>query len=136
LLVPMSKPFHTGSGGYSGYGDLPLACLGIAALGFAMAYGRRVLLVRVAHRAAAGTIMLFRVLAASALVVWVVAPIGQRLFSTRTSIMAASLLLLAHGGVLMINEPTMSARTRMIRVGAVFGLITAMIGLAMQALPS
>ena len=114
-----------------GLGDAPIqhvmGYLDLGAIGFAVAYGRQSLLVRVATRSSAGSVMLVRVLVGCSFVVWVGAPAVGHVLSGRTAQAASALFLLALGGTLIVHEPTSSLRTRAIRVSAVFCAIAIMI---------
>lgn len=101
--------------------------LDLGAIGFAAAYGRQSLLVRVATRSSAGSVMLVRVLVGCAFVVWVGAPAVGHVLSGRTAQAASALFLVALGGTLIVHEPTSSLRTRAIRVSAVFCALAIMI---------
>ena len=108
-------------------GVIILAGAGVAALGFAAAYGRRTLLHRVARRSAAGAAMLARVLVCSAVVVWVGAPVTIHCLGERAALATLAIFMVALGGTLVIHEPTCSTRTRRVRLWAVFGAIALMI---------
>ena len=108
-------------------GGLVLAGAGVAALGFAAAYGRQTLLHRVARRSAAGAAMLARVLVCSAVVVWVGSPVTIHYLGRRAALAALALFMVALGGTLIIHEPSCSVRTRRMRLCAVFGAIALMI---------
>ena len=66
----------------------------------------------------------------TALVVWIGAPIAQRLIGRLATVVMAALFLLALGGALIIHEPSYSRRTRRVRLGVVFGSIGIMIMVA------
>lgn len=102
------------------------ACASLAAIGFAMAYGRQVLLHRVANRSFAGAAILTRMLVVAAMTVWVVAPLTERLVGRPAGLVMLGLLLLALGGTLIIHEPSYSPRTRGVRLCLVFGSIGTM----------
>ena len=108
-----------------------IGCLGVGAVGFAAAYGRQSLLMRVSPRSSAGSVMLVRVLVGCAFVVWLCAPAVGPLFSRYPAQAGSALFLLALGGTLIVHEPVSSLRTRVIRVGAVFCAIALMIGLTL-----
>lgn len=102
------------------------ACVSLAAIGFATAYGRQVLLHRVASRSFAGAAILTRMLVVAAMTVWVVAPLTERLVGRPAALVMLGLLLLALGGTLIIHEPSYSPRTRGVRLCLVFASIGTM----------
>lgn len=110
-----------------------LACASVAAIGFATAYGRQVLLHRVASRSVAGAKVLTRILVSGALIVWIGVPVAIRFLGLPGAVMMAALSLLVLGGVLIVHEPDYSRRTRRVRLGVVFGLIGAIIVVAARA---
>jgi hypothetical protein len=101
-----------------------VACLGLAGLGYAAAYGGQTLLHRVASRARAGAAMLTGVLVSGGIAVWIGVPFVVDLFGSPTSLAVLVILMLGLGGVLIIHEPTCSKRTRRARLGAVVALVT------------
>ncbi len=101
--------------------------LSVAAGGCAVAYGHQALLHRVGNRSAVGATTLARMLVAAGLIAWLGAPALHALIQTSAVVAIVSLSFLAVGGMLIIHEPTYSARTRRVRLCAVFGLIAAMI---------
>lgn len=104
-----------------------VACTTLAAIGFAMAYGRQTLLHRVASRSATGATVLARTLVCAGVCVAVVAPLAEHLLGKVASLVMLALSLVALGGILIIHDPLSSTRTRRLRLVAVFGTITAMI---------
>jgi hypothetical protein len=96
------------------------ACGGLAAIGFATAYGRQTLLIRVASRSSAGAVELGRLLVCAGLTVLVAAPLAVRLFGPTAALMMLALSFVALGGTLVIHEPLDSRRTRRVRVCGLF----------------
>ena len=104
------------------------ACLSMAVIGFAIAYGHQALLGRVASRSSVGATTLAHILATSAIILWVGAPLLVMLLGASTTLTALALGLLALGGTLVIHEPDYIRPSRRLRLGAIFlfiGLIIA-----------
>lgn len=134
LSVAISTIGHT-SGILIGPGSAgALVYLSLAAIGFATAYGRQALLHRVASRSSAGATILARMLVGAALMVWVGAPLAERIVGKPATLLILALFLLALGGTLIIHEPSYSPRTRGVRLCAVFGSIATMILLSLSPL--
>ncbi|MBU0719229.1 MAG: hypothetical protein KJ749_13340, partial [Planctomycetes bacterium] len=110
-----------------------LVLFGVASLGFAAAYGRQTLLARVASRSAAGATMLARVLAFSALAVWIGVPLAVERFGPRASLAVPALLIVAVGVVLVAHEPAGTLRTRRARLAAALTVLVLAILLASTA---
>ncbi len=106
-----------------------VGALGIATIGFAMAYGRHVLLGQVANRSFAGAGIMARALVASTLMVWVAVPVAGRTIGWSVAMLAIGLGLLALGGTLVIFEPTYSRRTRRLRLTSMFIAVGLLISL-------
>jgi hypothetical protein len=104
-------------------GVLGLACISLAAIAFAFAYGHQTLLNRVAGRSSVGATIFWRVLVGGGLTVWFVAPISVHLLGEVGTLAMLGLALLAVGGVLIILEPEYSPRTRRARLWAIFSAI-------------
>jgi hypothetical protein len=111
-------------------GTLALFCTSLATVGFAVAYGWRALLNRVASRSYAGAIVLTQVIVYSALSIWLIVPVAQRFLGRPAVMVTLALALVALGGTLIIHDPKYSPRTRRARLLAVFGSIATMIVLA------
>lgn len=114
-------------------GTLALLCTSLVAIGFAVAYGWRALLNRVASRSYAGAIVMTQVIVCSALSIWLIVPVAQRVMGRTAVVVMLALMLLALGGTLIIHEPRFSPRTRRARLLTVFGSIATMIVLAWLA---
>lgn len=97
--------------------------LSLAAIGYAMAYGRRTLLQRVAVRASAGAVILTRSLVCCAITIGFTAPLAARFLGIPATLVLVSISLVALAGTLIIHDPVMSMRTRTFRLGAVFLLM-------------
>jgi len=95
---------------------LVLACAGLTAVGFATAYGRQTLLIRVASRSSAGAIELGRLLACAGFTLLVGAPLAVRFFGPAAALMMLALSFVALGGTLIIHEPLDCPGTRRIRL--------------------
>ncbi len=109
------------------------ACLAVMTIGLATAYGRQTLLDRAASRSYAGATILTRILVCAVFVIWVAAPVAERLTGRPATLLILALSLLALGGTLIIHDPSRSPRTQRARLCAVFGPIAAMITLAWLA---
>ena len=105
------------------------ACLGVTAIGLATAYGRQTLLDRAASRSRAGATILTRMLVCAALVIWVAAPVAERMMGRPATLLALALSLLSLGGTLIICDPSRSPRTQWARLWIVFGSIAALVAL-------
>ena len=105
--------------------------LSALSMGYALAYGHRMVLGRVGSRAAGGGALLFLSLAAAAVVVLLIGRPSAGAKSSYTTLAAMALSLLALGGTAIIHEPAYSPRTRRWRLAAVF----ASIGLMFYFLP-
>jgi hypothetical protein len=112
------------------------AMLSLSAVGAALGYGHRVLLDRVARRAAAGLVVWSRTIAWGALTVGVGLPLLTLYLGPISSFALVALSLLALGAMLIVREPGYSSRMRCLRLGGVFGAVAAMILLAPRAAPS
>ncbi len=121
---------RAGAFGAGPAGSLALVCWGLSAIGFATAYGRQVLLNRVASRSSEGAGILARILVCCALTVWVLFPVVRRVLGMQATEVLLALSLMALGGILIIHEPGFSPRTRRLRLCAVFASIGAMLLLA------
>lgn len=118
----------------------------LTAIGFALAYGRKTLLQRVAARASAGAVILTRICICCAITIGVTSPLVVHYLGTPPTLILVSLTLVALAGTLIIHDPEVSTRTRTVRLGAVFGILGLMIAtaywgkgsllLAGQAMPS
>ncbi len=129
--VPSVNIVHAGSASiaWSIY-TLVNACVSTAAIGWAMAYGWRTLLSRVANRSDAGVTVLTNVLLCAAFAIWVGVPAAGRIISAPAFLSALALTLVCLGGAFVIHEPGGSSRTRRLRLCAVFGSMGAMIATA------
>jgi len=115
LMVALGAPAFPSSRAMSA-AALLLACGGSAAIGFAVAYGRQTLLMRVASRSSAGAVELGRLLVCAAFTWLVGAPLAVRLFGPTAALMMLALSLVALGGTLIIHEPVGPPRTRRVRL--------------------
>ncbi len=111
-----------------------LACAGVAAIGFATAYGRQTLLTRVASRSSVGARILARLLVFGALMVLLGGPLAMGVLGERATLMLLALFLIALGGTLIIHEPGYSPQVRRARLCAVFAAIATMIALTARPL--
>lgn len=103
------------------------ALAGMLSIGFATAYGRQTLLVRVASRSSTGAETMARTLVCAALTAWIAAPLALRVVGPPATLIMLALSMIALGGVLVIHEPTHSTRTRRLRLCAVFACVAALI---------
>lgn len=101
--------------------------VGLAALGYAAAYGRQTLLHRVASQSNTGATILARQLAVCALTVWIFVPLAFQYLGHPATLALLALSLLAGGGALVIHEPSYHPRTRRLRLLAIFVSIGVMI---------
>lgn len=109
-----------------------LACVGLASLGHAAAYGRQTLLRRVASRSYVGAAMLTRVLVYGAIAGWIGVPVAANLFGLPTALALLVVVLIGLGGTLIIHETTCSIRTRRARLAAVFAVVALIAILTLQ----
>ncbi len=97
-----------------------LACAALLGIGFATAYGRQTLLIRVASRSSAGAVELGRLLVSAGLTLLVGAPLAVYIFGSTATLMMLAVSLVALGGTLVIHDPFGSPQTRRIRLVALF----------------
>ena len=107
----------------SGSTDVAVFILAIAALvgiGFATAYGRQTLLIRVASRSSAGAVELGRLLVCAGMTLLVGAPLAVHFFGPTATLIMLAVSLVALGGTLVIHDPVGSPQTRRIRLASLF----------------
>lgn len=104
-----------------------LACVGVAAIGFATSYGRQTLLARVASRSSAGAKILARLLACGAFTILIGAPVAIHVFGRPAALMMLALSMVALGGTLIIHEPGYSPQRRRARLVGVFASVAMLI---------
>ena len=97
-----------------------LACAALVGIGFATAYGRQTLLIRVASRSSAGAVELGRLLVCAGLTLLVGAPLAVHFFGPTATLIMLAVSLVALGGTLVIHDPVGSPKTRRIRLAALF----------------
>lgn len=131
LAVWCSLPalWLTGGSGTVVPASVLLLAGGLSALlmGYALAYGHRMVLSRVGSRAAGGGALLFLSLAAAAVVLLLIGRSSAGAKSGYATLAAMALSLAALGGATIIHEPTCSPRTRRWRLAAVFASIGLMV---------
>jgi hypothetical protein len=101
--------------------------LGLAAIGYAVGYGRGLLWARVADRAAAGAAELTRFFLCIALTVSVTGPLAIHFFGHRATLQMVALSMIALGGTLVIHDPGHVPQVRRRRVAAVFASLGMML---------
>ncbi len=111
----------------NGTATLALACAGLASIGFATAYGRQALLIRVASRSSAGAIELGRLLVCAGLTLLVGAPLAVHFFGLAATLMMLAVSLVALGGTLVIHDPVGPSKSRQFRLGGLFVSMVAML---------
>lgn len=126
VIVAIGAVAHSA---WSGAGVAPfiLSCAGVAGIGFATAYGRQALLIRVASRSSEGAVELGRLLISGGLTLLVGAPLAVLFFGPTAALIMLAVSLVALGGTLVIHDPLGSPLSRRIRLGALFVSISAML---------
>jgi len=112
------------------------ADVSMAAIGFALGLGHRVLLSSVADRSSAAVIVLSRIMVLGAMLLWLGIPFAIHILGKTASLAGVALTLLALGGSLVIHEPSYSPLTRRIRLLGIFGVVGVMILLAPTISPT
>lgn len=136
LAVAVGAIGYAGSFVSSGGGEAALNLLrgrravamgSVVALGFAAAWGRKVLFDQVANRSSVGATVMSRMFRVSALLVWIGVPFAGRLVGYPRCLVGVGVLMLALGGALIIHEPGYSPRARRFRLAMVFASIGLMV---------
>jgi hypothetical protein len=120
VVVAIGVVARSSSSGRAGATVYILACAALVGIGFATAYGRQTLLIRVAGRSSAGAIELGRLLVCAGLTLLVGAPLAVHFFGPTAALIMLAVSLVALGGTLVIHDPVGSPQTRRIRLAALF----------------
>jgi len=120
VIIAIGAVACSSSSGRAGAVVFILACAALVGIGFATAYGRQTLLIRVASRSSAGAIELGRLLVCAGLTVLVGAPLAVHFFGSTATLIMLAVSLVALGGTLVIHDPVGSPKTRHIRLAALF----------------
>lgn len=120
VVVAIGAVACSSSSGRAGATVYILACAALVGIGFATAYGRQTLLMRVASRSSAGAIELGRLLVCAGLTVLIGAPLAVHFFGPTATLIMFAVSLVALGGTLVIHDPVGSPQTRRIRLAALF----------------
>jgi len=122
--------------------DRPLALrlgptwVALLAVGYAVGYGRSLLLARVASRSVAGAAELSRFWLCVAITVLITGPAAIYFFGRHATLMMVALSLVALGGTLVIHDTNDSPRRRKERLGVVFACLSGMVLLALMNTPA
>ena len=120
VVVAIGVVARSSSSGRAGATESILACAALVGIGFATAYGRQTLLIRVASRSSAGAVELGRLLVCAGLTLLVGAPLAVHFFGPTAALIMLAVSLVALGGTLVIHDPVGSPQTRRIRLAALF----------------
>jgi len=120
VVVAIGAVACSSSSGRAGATVFLLACAGMVGIGFATAYGRQTLLIRVASRSSAGAVELGRLLVCAGLTLLVGAPLAVHFFGATAALIMLAVSLVALGGTLVIHDPVGSPQTRRIRLATLF----------------
>ena len=120
IIVAMGAVARSSSSGIANAAVIMLACAGLVGIGFATAYGRQTLLIRVASRSSAGAVELGRLLVCAGLTLLLGAPLAVHFFGPTATLIMLAVSLIALGGTLVIHDPVGSPQTRRVRLALLF----------------